>query len=201
MKLVYADSEGNVYDHPALSGLGRGGDILTEVLEEEWIPLPEGATMVSLPDTRAIGMNAVTGEMIPLGDEYTAVGALLPQGYTRLYLPAYVKTDKTKNFPLFGYTAVVWKEGRFYVAAEQSDDAERWNPDHCDVTELELQVNRLTDKYPDNRLFEHLSHCALGYECLTASNTFLGRWEGAVPVSMMCNASCFGCISEQPDRK
>jgi pyruvate-formate lyase-activating enzyme len=199
MKLVYADLKGNVYDHPELAGLGRGGDILTEVMEEEWIPLPEGATMVSLPHTRAIGMDAETGEMIPLGDEFTAVGALLPQGYTRLYLPAYVKTDKTMNFPLFGYTAVVWKDDGFYVAAEQSDDAHRWNPDNCDLTELELQVSRLTKLYPDNRLYEHLSHCALGYECLTASNTFLGRWEGAVPVSMMCNASCFGCISEQPE--
>ncbi len=199
MKLVYADLEGNVYDHPDLNGLGRGGDMLTEIMEEEWIPLPEGATMVSLPNTRAIGMDAITGEMIPLGDDFTAVGALLPQGYTRLYLPAYVKTDKTMNFPLFGYTAAVWKDDGFYVAAEQSDDAHRWNPDNCDVTELELQVSRLTTQYPDNRLYEHLSHCALGYECLTASNTFLGRWEGAVPVSMMCNASCFGCISEQPE--
>jgi pyruvate-formate lyase-activating enzyme len=199
MKLVYADLKGNVYDHPDLAGLGRGGDILTEVMEEEWIPLPEGATMVSLPGTRAIGMDAETGEMIPLGEEFTAVGALLPQGYTRLYLPAYVKTDKTMVFPLFGYTAVVWKDDGFYVAAEQSDDAHRWNPDNCDLTELELQVSRLTTLYPDNRLYEHLSNCALGYECLTASNTFLGRWEGAVPVSMMCNASCFGCISEQPE--
>lgn len=199
MKLVYADLKGNVYDHPELIGLGRGGDMLTEIMEEEWIPLPEGATMVSLPNTRAIGMDAKSGEMIPLGDEFTAVGALLPQGYTRLYLPAYVKTDKTMNFPLFGYTAVVWKDDGFYVAAEQSDDAHRWNPDNCDLTELELQVSRLTTLYPDNRLYEHISNCALDYECLTASNTFLGRWEGAVPVSMTCNASCFGCISEQPE--
>jgi pyruvate-formate lyase-activating enzyme len=34
---------------------------------------------------------------------------------------------------------------------------------------------------------------------LTASNTFLQRWEGAVPVSFSCNASCHGCISEQPE--
>jgi pyruvate-formate lyase-activating enzyme len=199
MKLVYADQQGNVYDHPELMGLGRGGDIITELLEEEWIPLPQGATMVSLPHTRAIGMDADTGEMIPLNQEYTAVGALLPQGYTRLYLPAYVKTDKTMNFPLFGYTAVVWKEDGFYVAAEQSDDAHRWNPDNCDLNELNLQVNRLLTLYPQNRLYEHLSNCALEYECLTASNTFLGRWEGAVPVSKTCNASCFGCISEQPE--
>ena len=70
---------------------------------------------------------------------------------------------------------------------------------NCDPTELEVEVKRLVAKYPDNRLYAHLSNCALGYECLTASNTFLQRWEGAVPVSYSCNAGCFGCISEQPD--
>src|SRR5690606_16464486 len=37
--------------------------------------------------------------------------------------------------------------------------------------------------------------------CLTASNTFLQRLEGAVPVSFSCNAGCFGCISEQPEER
>jgi len=129
---------------------------------------------------------------------YSAVGALLPQGFTRLYIPAYIKTDKTKKFPLFGYTSVVWKDGQFYVAAHKTDDPERWNPANCDVERLEAKVEELNAKYPDNRLYQHLSHCALGYECLTASNTFLQRWEGAVPVSYLCNAGCFGCISEQP---
>jgi pyruvate-formate lyase-activating enzyme len=60
-------------------------------------------------------------------------------------------------------------------------------------------VDRLLKTYPENRLYKHLSHCALEYECLTASNTFLQRLEGAVPVSFSCNAGCYGCISEQPD--
>lgn len=34
---------------------------------------------------------------------------------------------------------------------------------------------------------------------MTASNTFLQRLEGGVPVSYSCNAGCFGCISDQPD--
>lgn len=199
MKLAMADSEGKVYDHPELSAIGRGGDVLCEVFAEEWIPLPEGATIVSLPGTRAIGMDGDTGEMQAAEGDYTAVGALLPQGYTRLYLPAYVKQDKQVVLPLFGYTAVAWHGGRFYVAAEQADDASRWNPALCDPLDLEQGIDALRSRYPDNRLYEHLSHCALGYSCLTASNTFLGRWEGAVPVSMTCNAGCFGCISEQPE--
>ncbi len=136
-------------------------------------------------------------ELLP--GELQAVGALLPQGFTRLALPGYVKSDKTQKLPLFGYSAVVWKDGKFYVAAHQSDDPEPWNPLNCDRKELGIQVERLLAKYPENRLIKHLSNCALGYECLTASNTFMNRLEGAVPVSYSCNAGCFGCISEQPD--
>ncbi|MBO9609309.1 MAG: radical SAM protein [Paenibacillaceae bacterium] len=199
MNFVYADKEGNVYDHPDYLALGRSADMITELLEDELIPLPEGATLVSLPDTRAVYLDPDSGEMRPFDSAYTAVGALLPQGYTRLLLPGYIKADKTKSLPLFGYTAVVWKDGGFHAAARLTDDPERWNPRNCDVAELELQVERLVAKYPENRLYQHLSNCALGYECLTASNTFLQRWEGAVPVSYSCNAGCFGCISEQPD--
>lgn len=199
MNLVYADANGNVFDHPSLVGLGRSGDMIVEIMEEELIPLPNGATLVCLPFTRPVGLNPKTGEMQALQDGSQAVGALLPQGFTRLCLPGYVKADKNEKLPLFGYTAVVWKDGQFYVTAEQCDDPERWDPLNCDRTELGIQVERILNKYPENRLYKHLSNCALGYECLTSSNTFLGRWEGAVPVSYSCNAGCFGCISEQPD--
>ncbi|MDF2725704.1 MAG: radical protein, partial [Paenibacillus sp.] len=199
MQLVYADEAGNVFDHPEWTGLGRSGDIITEIWEDELIPLPEGATLVSLPNTRAIGWNNRTEQMERLPGSYAAVGALLPQGFTRLLLPGYVKLDKSQMLPLFGYTAVVWKDGQFYVAAKQCDDPEPWNPRNCDVNELELGVQRLLGTYPENRLYQHLSKCALEYECLTASNTFLTRLEGAVPVSFSCNAGCYGCISEQPD--
>lgn len=199
MNLVYADEHGNLFDHPDYIGLGRSGDMIVEIMEDELIPLPEGATLVSLPFTRPIGLDPESGQMQALPGGAQAVGALLPQGYTRLCLPGYVKSDKKEKLPLFGYTAVVWKDGQFYVTAEQCDDPERWDPLNCDRQELNVQVERLLQKYPDNRLYKHLSNCALGYECLTASNTFLSRWEGAVPVSYSCNAGCFGCISEQPD--
>lgn len=199
MNLVYADENGNVFDHPDFVALGRSGDMIVEIMEEELIPLPNGATLVSLPFTKPIGLNPDTGEMQVLPGGAQAVGALLPQGFTRLCLPGYVKADKNEKLPLFGYTAVVWKDDNFFVTAEQCDDPERWDPLNCNRGELGIQVERLLAKYPENRLYKHLSNCALGYECLTSSNTFLGRWEGAVPVSYSCNAGCFGCISEQPD--
>ena len=82
-----------------------------EIMEDELIPLPEGATLVGLPSTRPIGMDPDTGEMLPCQRDTQAVGALLPQGFTRLCLPGYVKTDKEYKLPLFGYSAVVWKDG------------------------------------------------------------------------------------------
>lgn len=178
MRLVYADQDGNVYDDPDYTALGRNGDVVMELLEEELIPLPEGSTLVSLPGTRPLGMRS-DGRMERIDeDDRLAVGALLPQGFTRLMLPGYVKRSGAEPFPLFGYTAVVWKDGAFHAAARLTDDPEKWNPANCDVDALEEGVRRLTAAYPDNRLYQHLSHCALGYECLTASNTFLQRWEG-----------------------
>lgn len=198
MYLVYADQNGQVYDHPGLYAVGRNGDVLTEILEDELIPLPEGATLVSLPGTVPVGMDPDTGEMVRW-DGYAAVGALLPQGYTRLLLPGYVKTDKTSKLPLFGYTAVVWKDDGFWVAGRQSDDPHKWNPLNYPMDELKLLVDKTLAMFPENRILRHLSHCALEYECLTASNNFFNRWEGSLPVSYACNAGCYGCISEQPE--
>ncbi len=181
MNLVYSDAEGKVYDHSELLGLGRNAEMITEILEDELIPLPEGATLVSLPFTRPVGMDPDNGEMKLFPGDYHAVGALLPQGYTRLLLPGYIKSDKAQLLPLFGYTAVVWKDGGFHVAARLSDDPHPWNPAGCDPDVLEVRVKQLLAKYPQNRLFEHLSNCALGYECLTASNTFFEPMGGGCP--------------------
>jgi len=199
MYLVYTDQAGNVYNHEQWYGLGRSGDMISEILPEELIPLPSGATLVAMPYTSPIGMDPETGEMHRLDGPFTAVGALLPQGYTRLFLPGYVKSEKDKALPIFGYTAVVWKDEGFYVAAERTDDPEPWDPRNCDVDLLERKVELLNSKYPENRLYQHLTKCALEYECLTASNTFLQRLEGGVPVSYSCNAGCFGCLSAQPE--
>ena len=58
--------------------------MVVELMEDELIPLPEGATLVGLPYTRPIGIHAASGEIRPLPGDVQAVGALLPQGFTRL---------------------------------------------------------------------------------------------------------------------
>lgn len=199
-RLLYANAQGEVMNHEHLLPSARTGSYLTDVEETEWIPLPDGATLTFLPSTRAVGVEPSTGELVRLDKGQNAVGALLPQGYTRLLLPGYVKDGKdAETLPLFGYTAVAWHDGEFLVAAHETDNPDPWNPALVEDLDIEAAVQKLLHEHPENRLYEHLSHCALTYGCLTAKNTFLGRLEGALPVSSTCNAGCVGCISEQPD--
>jgi wyosine [tRNA(Phe)-imidazoG37] synthetase (radical SAM superfamily) len=199
-KLLYANQQGEVMNHETLFAAGRTGLYVTDIEDEEWIPLPEGATLTFLPGTRAIGVHPITGDLEQVPGPYYAVGALLPQGFTRLLLPGYVKRSvDVEALPLFGYTAVGWKNGKFVVAAHQTDNPDLWNPSLVTDEEVSRAVTQTLQTYPENRLFEHLSHCALTYGCLTARNTFLNRIEGALPVSNTCNAACVGCISDQPD--
>ncbi len=199
MNIVYADADGRLYDSQTLLAAGRTGRAATWIDDVEWIPLPEGAALVSLPHSRALGFDPITGALKAMPAVNHAVGALLPQGFTRLYLPAYHKQAGSEPYPLFGYTAVGFDKGRFYVAATQSDDPTPWNPLQYTADATAAKVANMRQKFPQNRLYEHLSQCALDYECMTARNTFFARQEGAIPVSSTCNARCIGCISEQPD--
>jgi pyruvate-formate lyase-activating enzyme len=94
-RLLFADDRGRVYDHPDLLAAVRSGD---EVLPppERPLPLPAGATLTMLPGRRPVGLDPATGEPVVLGEVRVgrrrivphAVGATLPPGYTRTFLPA-----------------------------------------------------------------------------------------------------------------
>lgn len=194
---VYADKEGNAYNHPGLYALGRLGKNFVEPTEEELIPLPEGASLTMIPNRTAIVMDH-EGNFKKYDDEGWAVGALLPQGYSRTLLPAFVNDHQEKMLPLFGYAMVAFKDGEFYVAAKATDIDDKWNPRHFNTCDLKERVESLTNKFPNNRIIKQIGHCALTYGCFTAQNIFYNRWEGGVPVSPVCNAQCLGCISLQP---
>ena len=56
-----------------------------------------------------------------------AVAAILPAGYTRLYMPAFKKEDDAVLLPLYGYTAVVIYKDELYVAAMYTDENDKWD--------------------------------------------------------------------------
>lgn len=200
-QLLYADEHGRMYDHPEIQAVARTGNIYTEMDSNETIPLPEGAGLVLVPGGIPVGMdkrgNFKLTKEDRRGKKIFAVGALLPQGYTRTMIPAFGREDKIP-LPLYGYAAVGWKDGEVHVAGIKTDDDFKWNPVNYCTPELGQLVDKALKTFPDNRIINQLSRCALEYSCFTAQNIFYRRWEGGIPVSPVCNAACLGCISLQP---
>lgn len=201
LQLLYADGQGKMFEHGEILAVGRTGGLYTGLEEAEMIPLPAGASLVMIPGGTPVGIG--TGGRFtavstgPLRKPVYAVGALLPQGYTRTFLPAFRRAPGG-SLPLYGYAAVGWKDGKVYTAALRTDEDHKWNPVHYSTHELRQLVADAAARHPDNRIVRQLSRCALEYSCFTAQNLFYRRWEAGIPVSPVCNAGCLGCISLQP---
>lgn len=200
-RMLYADIDGRMYEHREFQAVGRSGNIFTELDDGDTIPLPEGAGLVLIPGGTPVGINRwgdfAAADKDRTGGQMLAVGALLPQGYTRTMVPAFRRSQK-EPLPLFGYAAVAWKDGSVYVAARQTDEDVKWNPSNYSTDDLGQLVKKTLAEFPGNRIIRQLSRCATEYRCFTAQNIFYRRWEGGIPVSPACNAACLGCISLQP---
>lgn len=173
----------------------RGSEIIAAA---DFIPLPEGSTLTSLPQRIPIGVNS-RGYPEASSRKGWPVAALLPQGFTRTLLPAYeTPPDVTEPIlPLLGYTAVAIDKGRLMVAAVQTDEHHIWHPDNYNTSDLPRRIEKVKKILPHNRIIKQLAYCSLEYGCFTAQNIFYRRWEGGLPVSKYCNARCIGCISKQ----
>ncbi|MBR3722785.1 MAG: radical SAM protein [Selenomonadaceae bacterium] len=193
IRALYATEDGEIFDAPNILPMGRIGDKNVPLKEEDLIPLPDGADLMFLPGRKAVGMME-DGEVVPILGY--AVAALLPQGFTRLYLPAYEK-DEDSPLPIYGYTAAVLVNDEIYVAAMETDESESWNPLNYNTPELKKLIKWVKSDLPRNSIVENLQKCALKWHCLTAENLFYRRFEAGVPVSPVCNANCLGCISLQ----
>ena len=204
LELVFADEAGQVLEYRGWAMTGRLGEQIVEPTAEEVIPLPKGATLVLLPRRYPVGINpagqfeAVTKRPFTAKEKpMWAVGALLPQGYTRTLVPGYIREKDAPVLPLFGYAAVGFSEGEFWVAAQKTDEDRKWNPKYYNTLDLEQKAADKLARYPSNRILQQLARCAQEYACYTAQNLFYGRWEAGIPFSPACNARCVGCISEQ----
>jgi pyruvate-formate lyase-activating enzyme len=193
--LLYASREGKLRVHPRLRAAARSGWDVGAA--DRLIPLPPGTTLMHLPGRQPVGRSA-SGQIVELDDaDALAVGAVLPPGYLRTWLPAYVEEPEAPVLPLYGYAAVAAMDGEPYVAALRTDRWDAWDPQDADRLHIDAAIRAAHRALPDSRLLQHLETCATDYGCLTAQNLFLRRGEGAIPVSPACNAACLGCISEQ----
>lgn len=197
-KLVYADAEGHVFDHPVLDAAGRTGDQIVLPSREEWIPLPPGSRLFTMPGRMPVGFDPLRSEFVAL-EGTLAVAAFPEPGYTRTLLPATQTETKPPILPLWAYTAVGWHNGQFWIPAIHVDDNPRWNPIHYDDREVVPAVRAKLKAFPHNLVWDQLARCAIDYHCFAAKNAFLGRWELPMPTSPVCNAACIGCLSFQPE--
>jgi len=206
-RLIVSSPEGKIFDHPHLTIAGRSGDRILPPLSSELVPLPMGSQLFTLPGRIPIGWNEekdspILSEKARVGNkeiDCMAVAAFLPPGYIRTLLPATSRRSKAPVLPLWAYSAVGWKDGRFWATGFLIDPNPHWNPKYFRNDRLlTKKIDAVLKTNSKNRLFRQLARCALEYHCFAAKNVFFRRWECPLPTSPLCNADCMGCISLQP---
>jgi len=187
--LAYCDRAGRIYFDETSSPLADGGAFGLPN-RADLIPAPAGTVEMILPGRRPLTTNGAA-------ERRYALAAILPAGYTRLLVPAYVSEPNAPALPLFGYTFACVVDDTLHVAAMKTDESEDWQPRTFAAGELEGILDQRLARDPDNRVLAQVARCSREYGCFTAQNVFLERGEAALPLSPKCNAHCIGCISEQ----
>ena len=201
--LVVADEQGTLFDVPELAMAGSAGGLLAVPSGEELIALPLGSDLFHLPSRRPLGIDRKSGEPVLLeqygGKTVLGASAVLAPAHTLLLHPAYQTQPGAPKLPLYAYCAVGWAENGFVVPAVRVDPDVRQDHDRYTAEEVERCGREMIERYPHNRLAQHLMHnCLFTYGCPAARNFALGRWEMPLPTAPGCNSRCLGCISLQP---
>ncbi|MFM9984332.1 MAG: radical SAM protein [Flavobacteriales bacterium] len=197
--MVYADADGNIFEDLRYEAVGRSGYNVYPLTPEDFIELPNGSDLFTLPGRRPYGLNVETGEM-DIREDVQAVASLNAPAYTQLYMAAFgTEEEGAPTLPLYCYTTVGWLDDKFYTTAVRVDPDVRQDLENFDQEYIVKKTDERIAQHPGNRLIEHLgNNCSKRYCCPAARNFFLGRWECPIPVSPACNSNCLGCISFQP---
>lgn len=202
--LLFADGEGNIREFTDLEVVGMSNGNFIRPALEDWIPMPEGSDLFTLPGRLPVGWDPDSGEPVLLtenpyeaGKPAQAVAAFMAPAHTSIFSSSYQTQPGAPTLPLFAYTAVGWYQDRFWVTGFRSDIDKRQDADQYRQADVTKRTKKKLQQFKDNRLIQHLGKCCLTYGCPAARNYFLGRWEAPLPTSPNCNARCLGCISLQ----
>lgn len=174
---VHSDRSGRVYVSQDWGACAFDGDRTIEI--DTVVPLPDGSRLVPL-SREAEGLDR-HGRARPLGPSRWALGAVLPQGFTRTLHPAYVD-EGLRESPLAALpTAAVCADdtGTLYVAAI---------PTGTVVTAL-VEDGRAGQPRPGNRLARQIARCSREHECTGARAALRPGGVAALPVSARSNES------------
>ncbi len=174
---VHTDRSGRVFVSADYAAAVSDGAAVVQMPAA--LALPAGAELVPLPDREAIAFDR-RGQRRGLGTARWAIGALLPQGTLRTWLPAYTRPRSTGPLPPRPYAAVGADEsGSLVVAAIRV--GERAPPAQVDEGRLATRVNDALRAHPSNVALRHLVRCAREKGCRSARESFSGG-ERIVPV-------------------
>ena len=205
--MLYADADGQIYDHPYYKMIGFTGTSPEILHDEDLITMPEFSKLFFIPDCPPLGLDPSTGEYKVVSQvtseggttQCNAVAAFLEPGIVRSHLPAVEYSKKNYTLPMWGYTAVGFMEDKYMAAGFRVEYNHRWDPRNFNDNDLIPAVHTYKAEQGKGSLVEHLTNCAVNNHCFAAKNLFLKRWEAPLPVSRGCNAECLGCLSLQPD--
>jgi len=205
--MLYADSEGRIYDHPYYRMAGFSANSIVPIEDGDLVPMPEFSKLFYFPDCPPVGLDPSTGEYRTVSEvefdnmvtDCYAVAAFLEPGLLRSHLPAVDYSPKSYVLPMWGYTAVGFRDDTYLAAGMRIEYNHRWDPRNFDDRELVPALKEFKQGQVKGPLVEHLTNCAINNHCFAAKNLFLKRWEAPLPVSRTCNAECLGCLSLQMD--
>ncbi|MFH2059576.1 MAG: radical SAM protein [Pseudomonadota bacterium] len=199
-----AAPNGEIFELEGYGAVGMSGNTPVVLKKNQTLVMPHGSELMMLPERRPMVFNirANQFEIIEnnpwaLEEKIFPVAVFNSPGYVNRHFCAYDDAGINTFLPLFSYGAVGFGKNNFRSAALLVDDEPRQDLRLMPHDKIVKGVNRMTKKYPDNRLVRHLETCALKYGCPAGKNFFLQRYEAPLPTSTVCNANCLGCISLQ----
>ena len=146
------------------------------------LPLPPGTEVVNLPGRIGVGLDR-TGRPRELGQGRFGVAAILPVGYLRMTLPAYIDDLGTPPLRPRAYAAVgADAHGQLLVSAVALD-ADAGSVDGRSAPDLAARITATQRAHPSSRVLRQLARCAKDYRCRAAANAFIGRHDCALPIA------------------
>jgi pyruvate-formate lyase-activating enzyme len=177
---VHSDRSGRLVvaaDYTAAMSDGSSVRPLVEAL-----PLPAGTEVVHLPGRAGMGMDRA-GRARELGQGRFGVAAILPIGYLRMSVPAYVDDLGTPPLRPRAYAAVGADASGQLVVSAVTLDSEAGAVDGRSAPDLAARITATQRDQPSSRVLRQLARCAKDYRCRAAANAFLGRHDCALPIA------------------
>src|SRR6266566_194778 len=111
------------------------------------------------------------------------VAAILPTGFLRTSVPAYIDDLGAPPLRPRAYASVGADSSGQLVVSAVALDGEAGAVDGRTAQDLAARITATQRDHPSNRLLRQLARCAKDYRCRAAANAFVGRHDCALPIA------------------